>query len=229
MRRRFSPTSEQSPRDPPYPREACRSLSEALIAELALRRLILLKAIQAHATEYAGGFRELDLSVVDDLDVVAPRIVEVKRSGSLNLDAGLLQRSADRLLVIDDQSKVPCTIGQLRAPGRQRDELIADVDERHRRADPVRLTRNLAGPGPRTALGQLIHGAGRRDARPVRSADSARDGLAGFAALSLEGKVRRDGLLGVRNGESNRTAVLRRVWDPAGIPVCRLWRRERAW
>jgi len=110
-------------------------LSQALVAELPLRRLTLLKAIQAHAPEDAGRFRELDLSVIDDLDVVAPRIVEVKRSGSLDLDAAPLHRAADRLLVIDDQAKVPRTIGQLGAPGRQRDELIAQVDESHPPAD----------------------------------------------------------------------------------------------
>jgi len=68
------------------PGDARRSLSKALVAELPPRRLTLLKAIQAHAPEHAGRFRELDLSVIDDLDVVAPRIVE---------GAGLLEDEGD--------------------------------------------------------------------------------------------------------------------------------------
>ena len=44
----------------------------------------------------------MDLAVVDDLDVVAPGIVEVRRSRGLHFDARLDHRRANGLLVIDD-------------------------------------------------------------------------------------------------------------------------------
>ena len=72
--------------------------------------------------------RELDVPVVDHLDEVAPGVDEVVPA---NLDAGLPRELEGTLLVVDDEAEVTMSIGRLRAPGCERDELVADVDERH--------------------------------------------------------------------------------------------------
>jgi hypothetical protein len=51
--------------------------------------------------------------------------------------AGLVECGAHRLLVVDDQPEVAAFVGALLASGRQRDELVAHVDERHPRAVPA--------------------------------------------------------------------------------------------
>jgi hypothetical protein len=115
--------------------ERLGSAGEALVAQFLLRGIALMQVVEVHASQHACSFRELDLTVVDDLHVVAPGIVEVKRSRYLHLDAGQAHRASDGFLVIHDQAKVARTVGRLRTVARQRDELIADVDESHPPSD----------------------------------------------------------------------------------------------
>ena len=63
--------------------------------------------------------------------MVAPGVAEVEPAAGLELDAGVYECLAGRLLVIDDEAEVPRLIGRLGSSGRQRDELVADVDEGH--------------------------------------------------------------------------------------------------
>src|SRR5581483_9408404 len=91
----------------------------------------LLEPVEAHRTEDRGRLGELDVAVVDDLDVVAPRIVEVERAARADAHAGFGERLARSFLVVDYQAEVPGLIRRLGAPGGQRDELVAHVDERH--------------------------------------------------------------------------------------------------
>jgi hypothetical protein len=49
----------------------------------------------------------------------------------LHVDAGLLERCAYAFLVVDDEPEVPCLARRLGSPCRERDELIAHVDEGH--------------------------------------------------------------------------------------------------
>src|SRR6516164_9564307 len=107
-------------------------LGEVLRAQLGERRVRLGK-LEAHPAEDALGLRELHLVVLDDLDEVAPRIEEVEATAGTDLDAGSLERAARRLLVVNDESKVPHTVGAVGSTLHQREELVAHVDERRSR------------------------------------------------------------------------------------------------
>ena len=72
--------------------------------------------------------RELHIAIVDDLDEVAPRIDEVVAA---DLDARLPCKVERAILVVDDEAEVAMPVRRLRAPARERDELVADIDERH--------------------------------------------------------------------------------------------------
>ena len=74
--------------------------------------------------------RELDLVVLDDLDAVAVGVEEVETPAREDLGAGRGERAPRRLLVVDDEPEVPGAVRRLRAALHQRQELVADVDER---------------------------------------------------------------------------------------------------
>jgi hypothetical protein len=101
--------------------------------------IAFLQALQAHAAQDVLGLRELDLSVLDDLDVVAPGVAEVHRASRLDVHAGLLQPAPSRLLVVDSETEVAMRIGRLRTARRERDELVAHVDEGHAAAAAAQL------------------------------------------------------------------------------------------
>ena len=54
-----------------------------------------------------------------------------------HLHARRLELGPKRLLVVDDQAEVAVSVRRLRAAARERDELVAHVDERHRAAGPA--------------------------------------------------------------------------------------------
>ena len=85
---------------------------------------------QPHAAQDVRGLGELDVRVADDLDAVAPRVEEVEKRTRQRLDAGVGERGADGLLVVDDESDVTAVVGRLAAALLQREELVAQVDER---------------------------------------------------------------------------------------------------
>ena len=63
--------------------------------------------------------------------MVAPRIEEVQAATRKDAGAGLLQRAPGGVEVVDDEADVPVRVGLLGAAGRERDELVAHVDEGH--------------------------------------------------------------------------------------------------
>ena len=73
---------------------------------------------------------ELDLVVLHDLDAVAKRIDEIEAAAGEDLDACCFERASRRLLVVDDETEVARAVARLRPALHQRDELIADIDER---------------------------------------------------------------------------------------------------
>ena len=90
--------------------------------------------LQAHPAKDLRRLRELDVAVLDDLDVVAPRVSE--RVAAEDLDAGLAGGGEHRGAVVDDEAEVALAVGlAVRALG-EREELVAHVDERHP-ADPA--------------------------------------------------------------------------------------------
>src|SRR6185436_11087527 len=62
---------------------------------------------------------------------VAPGVAEVEPAAGLKLDAGVNQRLAGRLLVVDDETEVAGPVRRLRPSFGERDELVAHVDEGH--------------------------------------------------------------------------------------------------
>ena len=67
--------------------------------------------------------------------MVPPGIEEVVVAQ--HLGAGLSRPLEDGRTIVDDEADVPVPIGGLGAAGGQRDELVADVDERHLSASPA--------------------------------------------------------------------------------------------
>ena len=93
-----------------------------------------LPEVELEAPQDRRRLRELHLVVLHDLDEVAPRIAKVETTAAEDLDSRRLERPPRRVLVVDDEPEVAVLVGRLRAPLRERDELVAHVDERH----PVR-------------------------------------------------------------------------------------------
>src|SRR5262245_66302323 len=94
---------------------------------------------QSHAAQHIRRLAELDVVVADDLDTVAPRVAEIEKLTGQWFDARLRQRAADRILVIDHESEMPAVVGSLLAALLQRDELVAEIDERHGLATAAKL------------------------------------------------------------------------------------------
>ena len=86
---------------------------------------------KAHAAQYVRCLRELDVVVADDLDAIAPRVVEIEERPGQHLDAGLCQCAANGLLVVDHQAEVAAIVGRLALSLLKREELVAQVDEGH--------------------------------------------------------------------------------------------------
>ena len=59
---------------------------EPLLGQLAPRVLGLLEPVQPHAAQHRLGLGELDVAVLDDLEVVAPRVAELQAAPAPRLD-----------------------------------------------------------------------------------------------------------------------------------------------
>ena len=80
---------------------------------------------QSHAAQHVRRLRELDVFVADDLYSVAPRVEEIEKLTGQRVDAGLRQRTADRVLVINHEFKMTAVVGSLGVALLEREELIA--------------------------------------------------------------------------------------------------------
>ena len=81
----------------------------------------------------------MDVRVLDDLHPVAPRIAEVESPPGKDLDSGLLEGGANGRPVVDDEPEVARRVIRLGSPLRERDELVAAVDEGHSRHPAPKL------------------------------------------------------------------------------------------
>src|SRR5690242_981632 len=61
-----------------------RLVQEPVLTQLALRPLRLLEVVEPHGAEHDRSLGELDVAVIDNLEVVAPRVVEVERARCLH-------------------------------------------------------------------------------------------------------------------------------------------------
>jgi hypothetical protein len=104
---------------------------EALSSKFGSRLLALAESLELHPAEDRRRLGELNVSVIDNLDVIAPRVAEIKRASGLHTDVLFSQAFADGLLVVDHKPEVPRVVRWLRATGGEGDELVAHIDERH--------------------------------------------------------------------------------------------------
>jgi hypothetical protein len=86
--------------------------------------------------------RELDVAIADHLDVVPPRVLEAEpaacRPGREPFSPYTLSH---RFLVVDDEPEVATAVGRLGSALLERDELVAQIDERHPGAPAAKLER----------------------------------------------------------------------------------------
>jgi hypothetical protein len=101
----------------------------------------LLERLDAQRAAHARRALELDVAVADDLEAVAPRVAEVEalRAAAQHVEPLPPHGLARGVDVVDDEAKVAVVVRRLGATLRQRDELIAHVDERHPRHASAKL------------------------------------------------------------------------------------------
>src|SRR5258708_28091692 len=85
---------------------------------------------EPHPVQHVRRLGELDVVVADDLYPVAPGVAEIEERARQRLDSRRRQRAADRVLVVDHETKMTAVVGGLSAALLQREELIAQIDER---------------------------------------------------------------------------------------------------
>src|SRR5262249_50281493 len=85
---------------------------------------------ETHSAQHVRRLGELNVVVADDLYPVAPGVAEIEEPGRQRLDARGRQRAADRVLVVDHETEMTAVVGGLGAAFLQREELIAQIDER---------------------------------------------------------------------------------------------------
>ena len=81
--------------------------------------------------EDGGAFVNWTSEYCDHLDEVAPRVAEAQPAARLLLDAGLLQRAAHALDVVHHEAEVAVAVGHRVVALRERQELVAHVEEGH--------------------------------------------------------------------------------------------------
>ena len=111
---------------PPIWRAVVRS-GEPVRAQLRQRRVGLAERREAQRLQHLRRLQELDLVVLHDLHAIAERIAEVEPGPRQQVDPLGGEHASRALLVVDDEPEVPILAG---AGREQRDELIAEVEER---------------------------------------------------------------------------------------------------
>ena len=119
--------------------QAPRVLAQALRPQLGPGGLALLQVVEPHPAKHLRRLRELDVRVLDELEVVAPRVEDVVAAEPT---PACLDRRLDRALaVVHDEPDVAVAVRLLRTSLAERDELVAGVDECH--AAPAATERQL--------------------------------------------------------------------------------------
>jgi len=109
----------------------CIPLSaSSLLASEVLRRW-LTEVGQLHAPEHLKRLEELDVGIVYNLDSIAPWIEEIKILTRQTVNAGLGNGAACVFAVVDYQPYMATAVGAMIGRAGERNELIAQVDERH--------------------------------------------------------------------------------------------------
>jgi hypothetical protein len=81
------------------------------VGKLTPRVVGLAQPVEPHAAQHRLGLAELDLAVVDDLDEVAPGVVEAESAARADLDAGLLSARRTAALSSTTRPKWRCASG----------------------------------------------------------------------------------------------------------------------
>src|SRR5215469_17867834 len=102
----------------------------ALVLKLLDRARVLRQMREPHAAQHVRRLGELDVVVADDLYAVTPGVAEIEEPAGQRMDARRRQRAAHRVLVVDHETEMTAVVGGLGAALLQREELIAQIDER---------------------------------------------------------------------------------------------------
>src|SRR2546423_1458762 len=95
----------------PYRRASC----ESLVAQLLERGCGFIELLQSHAPEHHGRFGELDVTVVDDLELITGRVADTQRAAGGHVLAALFEGLAQRFLVVDHEADMTASILVIRA------------------------------------------------------------------------------------------------------------------
>lgn len=112
------------------------------------RGLVLRQMRQPHAAQHVRRLGELDVVIADDLDAVAPRIEKVEKRARQRFDAGVSQRFAYGVLVIDHKAKMTAVVSGLGTALLERKELVAQIDEGRCLALPAKFEVEQADLAP---------------------------------------------------------------------------------
>lgn len=118
---------------PKIPVNRCRlTRGHSFVGELLDRLVGLVETIETHAAENVVGLGELDALIADNLDPIAPWVIEIEKPAGHDFDTHLIEHPSHGFLVVDHQPEMPVLITRSVFDLRQGDELIAKIDERHR-------------------------------------------------------------------------------------------------
>ena len=92
-----------------------------------------------HSSQHVRRLGELYIVVGNDLEAIAPGITEVEERSGQDINARFGQRPANRVLVIDYKPEMATVVWRLFAPFLKREELVAQINERHVPVPPAKL------------------------------------------------------------------------------------------
>src|SRR6516162_759678 len=111
----------------------------SLFRELLDRLRVLRKMRKPHSSQHVRRLGELYIVVGNDLEAIAPGITEVEERSGQDINARFGQRPANRVLVIDYKPEMATVVWRLFAPFLKREELVAQINERHVPVPPAKL------------------------------------------------------------------------------------------
>ena len=92
------------------------SPAHAFVRQLPLGALILGQMVEPHAAQHVGCFGELNVLIINDLNAVAPWIVEVEERSFKLCEACLSKSTTSGLLIVDNRTEMTTLVGRLLAP-----------------------------------------------------------------------------------------------------------------
>jgi hypothetical protein len=102
-----------------------------LVSQLLSGAVALIQVIEAHAMQNIRSIRELNRSIVNNLDAISPRVTKVEERPRNLINARRLERPPSGFLIVNNETEMTTVIRWLFASLLQGYELIAEIDEGH--------------------------------------------------------------------------------------------------